>query len=167
MENQADVQPIVGVQAEKTMKHILIVEGDLLFSVRIETTLKKLGYRTTVIGNGAKALTHIAESTAETAPALVIANFGSGRLDPLPFLEELKSLPNPPLVLGFVPHGRLPEMRPLLKAVGCDLLVANSAIAAHLPKLVARLLPDSSTGNAPAPDANVLAAIETEADTED
>ncbi len=167
MEKQSDAPQAVLTQAVNSTKHILIVEGDLLFSVRIETTLKKLGYRTTVIGNGAKAMTYLAESPAEASPTLVIANFGSGRLDPLSFLEQLKLLPNPPLALGFVPHGKLPEMRPLLKAAGCDLLVANSAIAAHLPKLVARLLPDSSNGNAPAPDANTLTEIEAEADTED
>ncbi len=116
---------------------VLIVEDDLFFSVRIETTLKRLGYRVQVVNHGEQAL---ALAEART-PALVIVNFGSDRLTPAETVRKLKALPHPPPILGFVPHKWMPQVRPAAIEAGVDLLVANSALSMRLPQLAAKLAP--------------------------
>ena len=114
----------------------LVVEEDLFFSVRIETVLQKLGYEVTVIGDPNKAVEHARQHHL----ALVIINFGSDRVSPADTTRHIKDLPDPPPVMGFVPHVWMPQVRPNAMAAGCDLLVANSALVMRLPQLVAKLL---------------------------
>jgi CheY-like chemotaxis protein len=116
--------------------NVLVIEDDLFFSVRIETVLQKMGYAVTVIGDHVKALEH----ARQHKPALVIINFGSDRLAPADTTRHLKELPDPPPVMGFVPHVWMPQVRPSAMAAGCDLLVANSALVMRLPQLVGKLL---------------------------
>jgi two-component system KDP operon response regulator KdpE len=123
---------------------VLVVEDDLFFSVRIETTLKRLGYGVQVVVNGAAAVAR----AAQHPPALVIVNFGSAKLTPGEVVKQLKALPHPAPVLGFVSHKWIPQVRPNALAAGVDLLVANSALSMRLPQLVARLAPlDGSAVN--------------------
>ena len=114
----------------------LVIEDDLFFSVRIETVLQKMGYAVTVISDHTKAL----EQAALSQPVLVVINFGSDRLSPADTVRHLKTLSEPPAVMGFVPHVWMSEVRPAAMAAGCDLLVANSALVMRLPQLVAKLL---------------------------
>src|SRR5437870_2764746 len=101
---------------------VLVVDDDLFFAVRIETTLKRLGYDVRVVGN-ADAAVALAQ---ERRPALAIVNFGSDRLPAGEIVERLKALPHASPVLGFVPHKQMPYVRPNAMAAGVDLLVANS-----------------------------------------
>ena len=119
-----------------TESNVLVIEDDLFFSVRIETTLQKMGYAVSVIGDHVEAL----EYARLHNPALVIINFGSDRLDSADTTRHLKELPQPPRVMGFVPHVWMPQVRPNALAAGCDLLVANSALVMRLPQLVGKLL---------------------------
>lgn len=120
-----------------TSPEVLVVEDDLLFSVRIEKTLQKLGYRPFVIGDREAALEHAAART----PVLTIVNFNSEKLEAAELVERLKALPNPAPVLGFVSHTWIPQVRPNAMAAGCDLLVANSVVAMRLPQLMEKLAP--------------------------
>lgn len=128
--------PQTGSPYEETGKRALVVEDDLFFSVRIETTLSKLGYTVEVVTEGAQAVA----SAEALRPDLVIVNFGRDRLNPAETVRKLKSLPNPAPVLGFVPHVSMPQVRPAAIAAGCDLLVANSALTLRLPQLAAKLV---------------------------
>ena len=128
-------------QSEKKLD-ALVIEDDLFFSVRIETVLQKMGYAVTVISDHTKAL----ETAAQKNPVLVIINFGSDRLSPADTVRQLKTLPDPPAIMGFVPHVWMPQVRPAAMAAGCDLLVANSALVMRLPQLVAKLLDTSKAG---------------------
>src|SRR5579871_6709704 len=121
---------------------VLIVDDDLLFSVRIETGLKRLGYTVTVAGSGAAAF----KSASTNPPALAIVNFGNARIPAFEIVQELKAQERPPTILGFVSHTKLVELRPAAKEAGCDLLVANSALALRLPQLAARLAPLDGSG---------------------
>jgi CheY-like chemotaxis protein len=116
---------------------ILIVNDDLFFTARIESTLRRLGYRIAV----ARSLGDAVASAEAHPPALAIVNFGSERINPPEVVRHLKALPHPAPVLGFVSHTWIPQVRPNAMAVGCDLLVANSAIHRRLPQIVARLAP--------------------------
>lgn len=116
---------------------VLVVDNDLFFSVRIETTLKRLGYRVRVMGSHEAALLY----AAEESPALAIVNFAGGSLQPGDLVRRLKALPQPPAVLCFMPHKQMPELRPPARAAGADLVVANSALSLRLPQLAAKLVP--------------------------
>lgn len=115
---------------------VLLIDNDLFLSVRIDSTLRKLGCDVVVVNSSEKAFT-----TAQTRhPSLVIINYAKANLSPLEITRRLKSLPNPAPILGYISHGLIPEFRPESKAAGCDLLVANSVITGHLDRLIARLL---------------------------
>jgi CheY-like chemotaxis protein len=116
---------------------VLVVNDDLFFTARIESTLRRLGYQVAV----ARSLEDAVASAEARPPALAIVNFGSERINPPEVVRHLKALPHPAPVLGFVSHTWIPQVRPNALAVGCDLLVANSAIHRRLPQLVVRLAP--------------------------
>ncbi len=126
-----------GGNTDAAKLRVLVIEDDLFFSVRIESVLQKMGYAVAVIGDHNKAV----EYARDNRPALVIINFGSDRLAPADTVRHIKELPDAPLVMGFVPHVWMPQVRPNAMAAGCDLLVANSALVMRLPQLVAKLLP--------------------------
>ena len=135
MTEATTVHTDVGAKTEKA--YALVIEDDLFFSVRIETTLKKLGYTVEVIGDGEKALAWAERYT----PKLVVINFGSGHLVPGDVVKKLKAGRPTGAVLGYVSHKWIPEVRPNAMAAGCDLLVANSALVMRLPQLVSKLAP--------------------------
>jgi CheY-like chemotaxis protein len=116
---------------------VLVIDDELFFSVRIETTLKKIGYGVHVVGNREEAILQ----AERRPPALVIINFGRDSLTPAETVRKLKALPQPAPVLGFVSHIHIPQIRPNAMAAGCDLLVANSALSMRLPQLAAKLAP--------------------------
>lgn len=119
------------------LKRVLVIDDDLFFAVKIESALKKMGYEAKVFGSGELAL----EYADTTEIALAIINFGREKLSPLSLSSQLKQLPNPAPILGFISHGKIPEMRPLAKAAGCDLLIANSVVALKLPQMISKLAP--------------------------
>lgn len=140
---------------------ILVVETDLFFAVRIETTLQKLGYAVYVARTGGEAISR----AEQCLPALVIIDFGREHLVPGEVVKRIKSLPHAPPVLGFVSHKWIPQVRPNALAAGCDLLVANSALSMRLPQLVAKLAPRDGA-NIDIREAAQLAAESEEADQE-
>ena len=129
-------------EVNKGKPEILVIDDGLFFSVRIETTLKKLGYAVQVAYDSATAIA----MTEHSHHVLAIVNFGSDGLGPADVVRRLKTLPDPPAVLGFVSHTWIPRIQPGAMEAGCDLLVANSALTMRLPQLVAKLAPlDGST----------------------
>jgi DNA-binding response OmpR family regulator len=113
----------------------LIVESDLLFSVRLERALAAAGFEPHVVGQieeGVRACAY--------APALAIVNCGSPRLPGAEAVRALRAaLPDLP-ILGYMPHTRMPELKAAAREAGCDLVVANSAVAQRLPRILERLL---------------------------
>lgn len=132
--------------AQQPGNEVLVVDDGLLFSVRIENILRKLGYSVKVVGNEPEA-----RAWANAHPlVLAIINFGSERTSAADTVRHLKALPHPPAVLGFISHTWIPQVRPAAMEAGCDLLVANSVISTRLPQLVARLAPlDGATVEIP------------------
>lgn len=116
---------------------VLVVDDDLLFATRIESVLTKSGYAPKVIDNEPEAVAWAREHRL----ALSIVNFNSKNIPAAEVVEKLKALPHPAPALGFVSHTWIPQVRPNAMAAGCDLLVANSALAMRLPQLVAKLAP--------------------------
>lgn len=120
---------------------VLVVDDDLFFSVRIETTLKKLGYRVDVVGSEEKAI----ESVSQNGVKLVIINFRASKFSPGELVRTLKQQIPAPAVLCFMPHKQMPELKPIAREAGADLIVANSALTMRLPQLVAKLAPLDGT----------------------
>lgn len=116
---------------------VLVMDEDLLFSVRIEKTLQTAGYEVHVTGNREEAL----EIAGGHHLALTIINFGRENLSPLETTSKLKAMPNSAPVLGFLSHKLIPQVRAQAMEAGCDLLVANSALVMRLPQLVEKLAP--------------------------
>jgi CheY-like chemotaxis protein len=116
---------------------ILVVDEDLLFSVRVESTLQKRGYEVYVTGNPEEAL----DIAQENPLSLIIINYGREGLKPMETTTKLKKLYQPAPVLGFLSHKLIPAVREEAREAGCDLLVANSALVLRLPQLVEKLAP--------------------------
>ncbi len=115
---------------------VLVLEDDLMFSVRIEKTLTHLGYAPTVFTNSEEAIAF----AEEHAICLALVNFSSEQQSPGEVVKRIKAQPNPPPVLGYCSHVNMPQIRPNAMASGCNLLVANSALTMRLPQLVTRML---------------------------
>jgi CheY-like chemotaxis protein len=116
---------------------VLVIDEDLLFSIRVETTLRKLGYDVLVTASPEEAIT-IAEGERLD---LTIINFGRENLHPLETVARIKAARQPAPVMGFLSHKLIPGMRDAAREAGCDLLVANSALVLRLAQLVQRLAP--------------------------
>ena len=120
-----------------SVPQILVVDDDLFFSVRVETTLKKLGYGVEVVGSAEKAM----EIVSRSSIGLVIINFRASKYSASDLVRALKQQNPSPSVLCFMPHKQMPELKPLAREAGADLIVANSALTMRLPQLVAKLAP--------------------------
>ena len=118
-------------------KKVLVIDDDLFFAMRAEATLRKMGYEPKLLGTYPEALAYARENKL----CLILMSYRKERLQPLELTRELKAhSPNCP-ILGYVSHGDIPAMRPLSKAAGCDLLIANSAFAMRLPQMIQKLAP--------------------------
>ena len=122
---------------EKASVKVLVADDDLFFAVKVESTLAKMGYEPKVVASAEAAL----EYAGANELALVILNFGRERLEPLKLTAALKKLSGAAPILGFISHGKIPEMRPLSREAGCDLLIANSVVAMRLPQMISKLAP--------------------------
>lgn len=116
---------------------VLVIDEDLLFSIRVETTLRKLGYDVLVTASPEEAIS-IAEGERLD---LTIINFGRENLQPLDTVAKIKEARQPAPVMGFLSHKLIPGVREAAREAGCDLLVANSALVLRLAQLVQRLAP--------------------------
>jgi DNA-binding NtrC family response regulator len=135
---------------------VLVLEEDLLFGVRIEKTLKTLGYMPQRESTPDKALAFAEENSL----ALCIVNFNSKHYNAVAFAAQFKAITPSVTLLGYLSHKIIPEVRPAAKAAGCDLLVPNSSIATRLPLLLAKLAPHDGG----LPDAEGAAHVAEEAE---
>ncbi len=120
--------------AEKPI--VLVLEDDLMFSVRIEKTLTHLGYTPVIFTHSADAIAYAEQNTL----VMAMVNFSSEQQSPGEVVKRIKAHPNPPPVLGYCSHVSMSQIRPNAMAAGCNLLVANSALTLRLPQLVTKVL---------------------------
>ena len=129
-------------QSESERPKVLVLEDDLLFSVRIEKTLVHLGYAPSIFTHSADAIAFAEQNTL----CLALVNFSSEQQSPGEVVKRIKARPNPPPVLGYCSHVSMPQIRPNAMASGCNLLAANSALTMRLPQLVAKVLAGPQRG---------------------
>ena len=116
--------------------HVLLVEKDLFFAGRILSVLKKAGCRTRAIRTPAEAL----EAAERETPDLVMLNLASPELGGTNLIRDLKALSQPPRVLAYLSHVKIPAVREEVLAAGADKLCANSAVSLRLPGIVRDVL---------------------------
>jgi predicted metal-dependent hydrolase len=138
-----------------TIPLILGLVSDLFFVAPIENAVKALGYRLRVIERGAEiesadapAIRQPGEPTVgrgagfiarmvEWQPALVLVELNSGKIPWPEWIAALKSSPATRRipVVAFGPHVDL-ELRARAENVGCDVILAKSALLRDLPGLI-------------------------------
>lgn len=116
--------------------HTLLIDSDLFLAIRLTKGLEKMGSAVVTVDSSEAAVV----AAQSVPPDLILINFGRENLRPLETVGNLRSQGVVAAILGYVSHTRIPDLRPQSKAVGCDLLVANSAITKRLDSIVSRLL---------------------------
>ncbi len=117
-------------------KKVVAAVNDLLFRVKIEEAAKRAGLEIVSAPSQEEVLRQ-----AKTQPAVIILDLNDARTEPLQTIEKLKSdeeTRSVPL-LGYVSHVQA-ELIKAAQAQGCDTVVARSAFAQDLSKLLSRFI---------------------------
>jgi DNA-binding response OmpR family regulator len=118
--------------------HILALEKDLFFAVKIRDTLRHQGMEVKTVRNLA-ALEQGLTTTGEEKPALVIVNISIQGVDWEAAIRQARAAGYP--VLAFGSHVDL-EAHAKARQAGALRVVANSRFASDMPGLVSRLIDD-------------------------
>jgi len=121
-------------------KHILALEKDLFFSVKIRDTLRHHDMEVT-IARTLPAFQQGLAATGDMAPALVIVDTATTGVDWEAAIREARARGFP--VLAFGSHMDL-EARARALAAGAQRVVANSKFTSDMPGLVQRMLSEPS-----------------------
>ena len=114
---------------------IHLLDGNLMFTARMESTLSQLGYEVKTFPRPSKAV----EAAELMTPALAIVSYISVGDEFAHVVGGLKALGIP--VLCYMPHTQMPAWKQLALDAGANLVVANSAISMRLPQLIEKLMP--------------------------
>lgn len=117
---------------------LLLAADDLLFTSRIESAVRPLRYTLRVAASPDK-IREIA--AADPPPAAILISLSARRFDPNALIRALKTDAATRAVplLAFAGHVEK-DKHDAARAAGADLTAANSSVAQHLPRLLARLL---------------------------
>ena len=121
-------------------KHILALEKDLFFSVKMRDTLRHYELEVTTVRTLPAFEQHLA-SDGEERPALAIVNTATQGVDWEAAIRQARAHGLP--VLAFGSHMDL-EARSKALAAGALRVVANSKFSSDMPGLVHRMLNESS-----------------------
>ncbi len=119
-------------------QHILALEKDLFFSVKMRDTLRHHGMEVTTVRTLAAFEQRLA-TTGDEKPALVIVNTATQGVDWEAAIRQARTIGFP--VLAFGSHMDL-EARAKALSAGAQRVVANSKFTSDMPGLVKRMLSD-------------------------
>ncbi|HEY0756337.1 MAG TPA: hypothetical protein VGD98_20445 [Ktedonobacteraceae bacterium] len=122
-------------------QHILALEKDLFFAVKIRDTLRHHEIEVKTVRNLAAFEQSLTITTAEK-PVLVIVNFSIQGVDWEAAIRQAKTLGYP--VLAFGSHIDL-EAHAKARQAGASRVVANSKFTSDMPGLVKRLISDPTS----------------------
>jgi DNA-binding response OmpR family regulator len=113
-----------------------VAGDDLLFSSRIEATLRQLGYRPILVHTAAAF-----DDALRTRPAAAILNLASRTFDATAAIRRAKehAATGGIAFLGFCGHADTAR-REAARIAGCDLVATNGEVAGGLPRLLSILL---------------------------
>ncbi len=115
-------------------QRVVAAVEDLLFRSKISETAEQLGIEATFPRSPKK----LVEQAVQSPPDLFVLDLNSMRLEPLELLKRLKSdetLRNIPVV-GFLSHVQK-DLAIAARELRCDRVMARSAFAKELPKILA------------------------------
>jgi len=118
-------------------KTILLLERDLFFRVKIQDTLRPLGYETVVARNQEDFVRKLSAS----APVLAMVNTAIAGVAWEQVIAQAKAAGLPTLAFG--PHVDL-EAQQQARQAGADRVISNSKLAKDLPAIVMRMLGSSA-----------------------
>ncbi|MBA2679513.1 MAG: response regulator transcription factor [Ktedonobacteraceae bacterium] len=133
------------------VKHILALEKDLFFSVKMRDTLRHHEMEVTIARTLSGFLQHL---QAPTAPDLVIVNIATPGVDWEAAIRQARASGLP--VLAFGSHMDLEARAKALQA-GAQRVVANSKFTTDMPALVQRMLSQPAEAPTDEPDDDVEA----------
>ena len=118
----------------KQNKKVLAVVDDLLFTVKISDTAKRLGLETEFLKSDTDVL-----DRAKTDPLMIIIDLNSTSVQPLKLIEKLKSDPELKSIslIAFLSHVQ-GELKLKAQEAGANLVMARSAFSQNLPQLLKR-----------------------------
>ena len=121
-------------------RRVLAAVEDLLFRSKISETASTLGIEAAFPRSPKKLL----ETLRETPPDLLILDLNSARFEPLALLQTVKSEESTRDVstVGFLSHVQK-DLAVAAREAGCDRVVARSAFARDLPRILAGRTPDT------------------------
>ncbi len=114
------------------MSYVLAMVDNLFFQARIQAVAKQIGVEVKVVATGEKLL---AEAAAKP-PALVIVDLNA-RSGPIEAISKLHDGPNPPLIVGYLPHTQT-ELARQAAAAGCSQVFSQGRFTQELPVVLAR-----------------------------
>jgi len=118
----------------KQNKKVLAVVDDLLFTVKISDTAKRLGLETEFL----KSDTDVFDR-AKTDPLMIIIDLNATSVQPLKLIEKLKSDPDLKSInlIAYLSHVQ-GELKLKAQEAGANLVMARSAFSQNLPQLLKR-----------------------------
>jgi len=118
----------------KQNKKVLAVVDDLLFTVKISDTAKRLGLETEFLKSDTDVL-----DRAKTDPLMIIIDLNATSVQPLKLIEKLKSDPDLKSInlIAYLSHVQ-GELKLKAQEAGANLVMARSAFSQNLPQLLKR-----------------------------
>jgi len=118
----------------KQNKKVLAVVDDLLFTVKISDTAKRLGLETEFL----KSDTDVFDR-AKTDPLMIIIDLNATSVQPLKLIEKLKGDPELKSInlIAYLSHVQ-GELKLKAQEAGANLVMARSAFSQNLPQLLKR-----------------------------
>lgn len=119
-----------------TLPLAVVLDDNLMFAMMLEPQLRKLGHRVQTLGGGA----NLAHRLAAAQPDLILINLTSTQINGPEVIHALRN--NPELaetgIIGYAGHEESAYFHAALDA-GADMVMPNSAIKKHLPKVLTKL----------------------------
>lgn len=118
----------------KQNKKVLAVVDDLLFTVKISDTAKRLGLETEFLKSDTDVL-----DRAKTDPLMIIIDLNATSVQPLKLIEKLKSDPDLKSIslIAYLSHVQ-GELKLKAQEAGANVVMARSAFSQNLPQLLKR-----------------------------
>ena len=112
---------------------IIAAVDDMFFAAKIRGAAEQAGRRLVFV----RSRSELDENVALGAPAMIMLDLNSDRLEPIQTIEYLKSKPDlagiP--ILGFLSHVQC-DLKEQAVQAGCDRVMPRSAFSQRLPELM-------------------------------
>jgi CheY-like chemotaxis protein len=119
-----------------TLPLAVVLDDNLMFAMMLEPQLRKLKHRVQTLSGGAD----LAHRLAAAHPDLILVNLTSTQINGPEVIHALRNHPDlgKTGIIGYAGHEESSYFHAALDA-GADMVMPNSAIKSHLPKVLAKL----------------------------